>query len=184
MRPTRRALARSIETKAREMSELVSNVLDLMRFECGQIVLRRDWQTLDDLHRYGAAAPGSAAGGLYRGAALPADLPPVYVDAALIMQVFTNLLDNIAKYTPAGTRGALSSSGGTTEQFVRVYVDDEGPGLPRAIRRACSRSSSAAAGRARLSAWAWVLPSAARSSARTAGRSRRSSAPAAAPGSN
>ena len=31
------------------MSELVSNVLDLMRFESGHMVLRRDWQTLDDL---------------------------------------------------------------------------------------------------------------------------------------
>ena len=49
MRPRAYALARSIETKAREMSELVSNVLDLMRFESGQVVLRRDWQTLDDL---------------------------------------------------------------------------------------------------------------------------------------
>jgi two-component system sensor histidine kinase KdpD len=33
---TRFSLARSIETKAREMSELVSNVLDLMRFESGR----------------------------------------------------------------------------------------------------------------------------------------------------
>ena len=32
---------------------------------------------------------------------LPADLPPVVVDAKLIVQVFTNLFDNIAKYTPA-----------------------------------------------------------------------------------
>jgi two-component system sensor histidine kinase KdpD len=46
---TRINLARSVETKAREMSDLVSNVLDLMRFESGHIVLRRDWQTLDDL---------------------------------------------------------------------------------------------------------------------------------------
>ena len=35
--------------KARDMSELVSNVLDLMRFESGQLALRRDWETLDDL---------------------------------------------------------------------------------------------------------------------------------------
>ncbi len=46
---SRTSLARSIETKARDMSELVSNVLDLMRFESGQIALRRDWDTLDDL---------------------------------------------------------------------------------------------------------------------------------------
>ena len=42
-------LARSIEVKAREMSDLVSNVLDLMRFQSGQVVLRRDWQPLEDL---------------------------------------------------------------------------------------------------------------------------------------
>ena len=46
---TRTALARSIETKSREMSDLVSNVLDLMRLESGHIALRRDWETLDDL---------------------------------------------------------------------------------------------------------------------------------------
>jgi K+-sensing histidine kinase KdpD len=42
-------LARFVETKAREMSNLVSNVLDLMRFESGHMVLRSDWQTVDDL---------------------------------------------------------------------------------------------------------------------------------------
>ncbi len=46
---TRVSLARSIEVKAREMSDLVSNVLDLMRFESGQVVLRTEWEALDDL---------------------------------------------------------------------------------------------------------------------------------------
>ena len=41
---------------------------------------------------------------------LPADLPPVYVDATLIVQVFTNLFDNIAKYTPPGTRATVSAA--------------------------------------------------------------------------
>ena len=39
--PTRLRLARSVEAKAREMSGLVSNVLDLMRLESGKIDLRR-----------------------------------------------------------------------------------------------------------------------------------------------
>jgi two-component system sensor histidine kinase KdpD len=127
---TRVALARSVETKAREMSELVSNVLELVRLESGQVVLRRDWQTLDDL--VGSALAGYAE----RLAAhpvevrLPADLPPVWVDATLIVQVFANLFDNIAKYTPPGTRAWVSAIAGADAETVSVKLDDDGPGLP------------------------------------------------------
>jgi two-component system sensor histidine kinase KdpD len=125
---TRTQLAQSIETKAQEMSDLISNVLDLMRFESGQVKLRRDWQTLDDL-------VGPALDRLHEKLAhhpielrIPTELPPVHVDATLIVQVFSNLLDNIAKYTPPGTRASISAV--ADGSFVRVTVDDEGPGLP------------------------------------------------------
>jgi two-component system sensor histidine kinase KdpD len=55
-------------------------------------------------------------------------LPPVHVDATLITQVFANLLDNVAKYTPSGTRVSISAV--TDGAFVRVTVEDDGPGLP------------------------------------------------------
>jgi two-component system sensor histidine kinase KdpD len=126
----RASLARSIETKAREMSDLVSNVLDLMRLESGQIALRRDWQTLDDLI-------GEALGRIEErlrdhpvDIELSPDLPPLHVDANFIVQTFVNLFDNVAKYTPAGTRVHITAQ--NEEEFVRVTVDDEGPGLPAA----------------------------------------------------
>jgi two-component system, OmpR family, sensor histidine kinase KdpD len=59
---------------------------------------------------------------------IPADLPAVVVDAKLIVQVLTNLFDNIAKYTPAGTH--VWVSGMADGKLVRVTVDDDGPGLP------------------------------------------------------
>src|ERR1700686_2850318 len=61
---------------------------------------------------------------------LPADLPPVWVDATLIVQVFANLFDNIAKYTPPGTGVWVSAIAGADGEMVRVTLDDDGPGLP------------------------------------------------------
>ena len=121
-------LARFVETKAREMSNLVSNVLDLMRFESGHIVLRRDWQTGDDLAGTALSHLESKLADHPVDVRIPHDLPPVHVDATLIVQVFSNLFDNISKYTPTGTRVYVSAS--TDARFVRVLVEDEGPGLP------------------------------------------------------
>jgi two-component system sensor histidine kinase KdpD len=133
---TRSSLARSIETKAREMSDLISNVLDLMRFESGQIKLRNDWQTLDDLVESALRTLEEPLTRYSVELRLPVDLPPVYVDATLITQVFTNLLDNIVKYTPPGTHIVIaaiidgSGAGRVAASRVRVTVDDDGPGLP------------------------------------------------------
>ena len=125
---TRVNLARSVETKAREMSELVSNVLDLMRFESGHMVLRRDWQTLDDLVGAALGHLESKLSGHPVDLRIPADLPPVHVDANLIVQVFSNLFDNIAKYTPPGTHVYVTAM--VDGNRIRVWVEDEGPGLP------------------------------------------------------
>jgi two-component system sensor histidine kinase KdpD len=99
-----------------------------MRFESGQIALRRDWQTLDDLVGMALANVESKLTKHEVDVRIPADLPPVYVDATLIVQVFSNLFDNVSKYTPPGTRIYVSAL--EDGRFVRVVVEDEGPGLP------------------------------------------------------
>ena len=59
--PARQALLASISTKSKEMEQLVSNVLDLMRFETGPVSLRLDWESLDDLLGAAIAEAGGAA---------------------------------------------------------------------------------------------------------------------------
>ena len=124
----RASLTQAIEQKAREMSELISNVLDLMRFEAGGVALRRDWQTIEDL--VGAALrrlDGRLADWPVE-VALPGELPAVFVDGSLVTQVLTNLLENAARHTPAGSAITVTASG--DRGWVEVVVQDTGPGLP------------------------------------------------------
>jgi two-component system sensor histidine kinase KdpD len=124
----RTELARSIEAKARDMSDLVSKVLDLMRFDSGEITLRRDWEALEDMAGAALEQSKHRLGEHRVDVALPADLPMVFVDATLVVQVFANLFDNAAKYTPPGTRVTVTAR--RAGQFVHITVDDDGPGWP------------------------------------------------------
>jgi two-component system sensor histidine kinase KdpD len=124
----RTELARSIESKARDMSELVSKVLDLMRFDSGEITLRRDWESLEDLVGAAVLQSEQRLGEHRVEIALPPDLPLVFVDATLVVQVFANLFDNAAKYTPAGT--LITVTARDDGHAVHVTVDDNGPGWP------------------------------------------------------
>jgi two-component system sensor histidine kinase KdpD len=125
---TRTDLARSIEGKARDMSELVSKVLDLMRFDSGEIKLRRDWESVEDLVGAALEQNDERLRNHRVELALPAELPLVFVDATLVVQVLANLFDNAAKYTPAGTQITVTAA--EEDGAVRITVDDNGPGLP------------------------------------------------------
>jgi two-component system sensor histidine kinase KdpD len=56
------------------------------------------------------------------------DLPMVALDAVLFEQVLFNLLDNAAKYAPAGT--AVRIEGWRDQGAVHLQVMDEGEGIP------------------------------------------------------
>ncbi len=126
--PTRDRLARTIVERAADMSQLVSNVLDLMRLESGEVRPRLDWQTIDDL--VGAALEPRRERLAAHSVTLrfSPELPPIAVDATLLVQVLGNLLDNAARYTPPGT--FISVSAEASSAWARVVVEDNGPGLP------------------------------------------------------
>ena len=125
---TRARLARIIESTSQEISELISNVLDLMSFQFGEVHLNRDAHSVDALVESALARLEGRLAGHPVELALPADLPMVDVDAALVTRALVNVLENVAKHTPAGTR--VTISGGVESDAVRLVIDDNGPGLP------------------------------------------------------
>jgi two-component system sensor histidine kinase KdpD len=124
----RRSLIGQIEGKANEMSGIISNVLELIRLESGSIALRRQWITIAELLNTALERLQVPLTGRAVTLKLPADLAPLNIDGALMMQVFMNLLENAAKHTPAGT--AITVSALREGEFQRIDVEDEGPGLP------------------------------------------------------
>jgi len=59
---------------------------------------------------------------------LPSDLPLLSVDPVLLEQLFVNVLENAAKYTPAGTRIEIRAA--RQAESVLIDIVDHGPGLP------------------------------------------------------
>src|SRR4051812_22377255 len=124
----RHALARSVYEQAREMAERVAKLLQMTRLETGAIPLERDW---DSIANIAGASLERLRGRMARHRVvleLPDDLPLVRVDAVLIDQALTNLLENAAIHTPPDT--VIRLRAWRAAQALVVSVEDYGPGLP------------------------------------------------------
>jgi two-component system sensor histidine kinase KdpD len=117
-----------IERKARDMSQLLTNVLDLVQMEFGGRVLRSDWQALDDLVALALRACESRLAQWRIALDLQPDLPLILVEPTLIVQILSNLLENAAKYTPPGTTITICAI--ARDESIVISVTDDGPGLP------------------------------------------------------
>jgi two-component system sensor histidine kinase KdpD len=124
----RKELARSIYEQSKEMSRLVANVLEMTRLEAGGIAPSLEWHSLGEIVGAALLRLREPLAGHAVSADIPRGLPLVRVDAALMEQVFVNLLENAAKYTPPGTPVHVSAVAYGGELI--VSVEDEGPGLP------------------------------------------------------
>ncbi|MGE0665543.1 MAG: DUF4118 domain-containing protein [Sphingomonadales bacterium] len=121
-------LMATIHEEAQRLNRFVQNLLDMIRLGYGGVGLRADWI---DLHEILGRAREKAATQLEGHAVvidLADDVPLLYADGVLIEQVFANLLDNAAKYSPAGAPIRVTAASEDGQVVVRVI--DQGPGIP------------------------------------------------------
>lgn len=122
----RRELVASICEEAEHLEHFVGNLLDMTRVQAG-IELEREWVPLEEL--LGAALtrlePLLAARPV--SVSLPEEPLLVEVDPALFVPVFSNILENAAKYTPPGSPIDVRAS--VSGERVTVSIEDRGPGL-------------------------------------------------------
>jgi signal transduction histidine kinase/ActR/RegA family two-component response regulator len=124
-----------MERQLRQMVRLVDDLLDVSRITTGKLMVRRTPVQLQQVVRSAVelAEPFIKS----RGHTLELDLPdqPVWLeaDATRLAQVFSNLLNNAAKYTNSG--GAIRLEARVAGNSVAVRVIDNGIGLTPAMLR-------------------------------------------------
>ncbi|AOJ22358.1 sensor protein KdpD [Burkholderia cenocepacia] len=125
-------LVDAIHDEALRMTGIVTNLLDMARLQAGSLQLKRQWSLLEETVGAALAACRRVLARHSARVALPADLPLLQMDAVLMERLFTNLFENAAKYTPPDTSLDIGAERVTEDgqPFVRVHVDDHGPGLP------------------------------------------------------
>ncbi len=147
-----RDFIQTIQQETNRLQELIDHLLDLSRLEAGMLPISPAPHSLQEIMEDALPQFNSLTGGHTLTLHLPADLPPVYVDARRIAQVLVNLVRNAAAYSPKGT--AISISASVRRGFVQVDVKDQGPGIPpdehkrvfKAFQRGATVENSAAQG--------------------------------------
>jgi two-component system sensor histidine kinase KdpD len=104
----------------------IDSLLDLSRLEASAWGPQLDWHELGDI--VGAALSRMAEQNRSRvSVSFPPDLPAIRVDFAQWVRVLEHLLRNALAYSGPGSPVRLSASFTPTE--VRLWVEDEGPGV-------------------------------------------------------
>ncbi len=116
------------DEEARRLDRLVGDLLDLSRIEAGVHTPRKGWYDIGALVEDVTGRLRPLTAGHRVRVQVPDDLPPVLLDYVEIDQVLSNLIENAAKYAPAGSEIEVSAA--VEGDAVRIEVADRGPGIP------------------------------------------------------
>jgi signal transduction histidine kinase len=123
-----------LSNSAKELTEMVDDLLDLAKIEAGRITVSPAWFEMVDLF--------AALRGMFRPisseteASLyfeePQGIPKLYTDDKKVAQILRNFISNALKFTPKGE--VRISAQLETDNMVRFAVKDTGIGIPLEVQ--------------------------------------------------
>jgi signal transduction histidine kinase len=122
---------RIIQAESKQLTALVSGMLDISRMESKTFPLEFGPVNLPEMLT-------EALNGFQEQSAMviekhvPAGLPPVWGDKNMLLRVVGNILDNAKKY--CDNQGEIELSATEADGGIRVLIKDSGPGIPEEDR--------------------------------------------------
>jgi len=112
------------------LGRLIDDILDMEKLDAGKIEFSLQPLSIPSL--ISQAISEHAGFGIEHGVSfvIDGDVPnaAVFGDEDHLMQVFSNLMSNAAKFSPEGTVVRVSAR--EREQGIRISITDQGPGIP------------------------------------------------------
>lgn len=119
---------RQIISSTENLDKFISKILNLTKVESNEIKLNKKSKDINKIIEQCVQKLEFQAKAKDIGVQLNLDpLFPIQVDASLIIQVFTNIIDNAIKYSPPGSHVTISSR--EASDFVEITIEDTGAGL-------------------------------------------------------
>ena len=126
-----------LDTATAKMVALISDMIDLTKFELGRVNLEKKPTTLQEFipSICSRLEPQAQAKKITLNSAIAQNIPTIELDAEKIDQVVTNLIDNAVKYSVEGGTVAVNASmvtvqsDGKQKNFVEISVKDSGAGI-------------------------------------------------------
>ncbi|NWC09815.1 sensor histidine kinase KdpD [Pseudomonas agarici] len=124
----RRELLEGTRDEAERLDRYIQNLLDMTRLGHGALKLARDWVSPADIVASALNRLRTVLAPLQVSTEVPAELPLLYVHAALIEQALINVMENAARFSVQ--HGRLQVRAGVIGGELFFAVSDEGPGIP------------------------------------------------------
>jgi two-component system sensor histidine kinase KdpD len=129
----RREMLEVIDEETDRLNRFIEGLVELARIEAGEMHLRRRWGSIEEIITAALERASSLTRAHRLRISLDDELPTVRVDARAVAEVVYTLIDNAAKYSPAGTVITVKARR-TDDHSIRLSVEDQGRGVPEELR--------------------------------------------------
>jgi signal transduction histidine kinase len=126
----RKKQLQTIKRAGERMNRMIQDLLEVAKLEAGRLALRTRPTDVGAIvaEAFDTLSPIAAAKSIKLETKVAAALPLVDADAGRVQQVLSNLVGNAVKFTPEAGRIILRAD--RNDGFVRLQVEDTGPGIP------------------------------------------------------
>lgn len=130
----RAEMVQSMIAHSQTMQHLVMNLLDMAKLQAGGLNLNQQWIVIDEVIGHVLRSFAKPLAQHQVEVNIAADFPLVYLDELLLARILSNLLENAAKYTAAGSTIYITAKQLDERQF-ELQVCDNGAGIPTGMEQ-------------------------------------------------